>query len=61
MNYISLHHLCTTFIIFRFQKVQAHKKEINLAKTTVIESQAAKRQKLEGGGLLRKVCRPFFL
>ncbi|XP_058772914.1 protein TPX2-like isoform X2 [Vicia villosa] len=42
------------FVGSRFKKVQAHKKEINLANTTVIESQAAKRQKLDGG-LLRKV------
>ncbi|CAL5187575.1 unnamed protein product [Lathyrus oleraceus] len=36
-------------------RFQAHKKEINLANSTMIENQAAKRQKLEGGGLLRKV------
>jgi hypothetical protein len=44
----------TNSIIFRFQKVQAHKKEINLANSTEIESQATKRQKLDGG-LLHKV------
>ncbi|XP_004511630.1 protein TPX2 isoform X2 [Cicer arietinum] len=38
----------------RFQKVLAHKKEINLANSSEIESQAAKRQKLESG-LLCKV------
>ncbi|WJX60380.1 hypothetical protein P8452_45596 [Trifolium repens] len=42
------------FVGSRFQKVQAHKKEINLANSTEIESQATKRQKLDGG-LLRKV------
>ncbi|KAJ1416062.1 TPX2 central domain [Sesbania bispinosa] len=38
----------------RFHKVQAHNKEMNSFTSNGIESQAAKRQKLEGG-LLRKV------
>ncbi|XP_061357794.1 protein TPX2-like [Gastrolobium bilobum] len=38
----------------RFQKLQAHHKEMNLTTYSGTESQAAKRQKLEGG-LLRKV------
>lgn len=49
-----------TSIVLRFQKVQAHNKEINLSNSSGMESQAAKRQKLEGG-LLRKVCKSFFL
>ncbi|CAI8589222.1 unnamed protein product [Vicia faba] len=42
------------FVGSRFQKIQALKKKINVANSTVVESQSAKRQKLEGG-LLRKV------
>ncbi|CAJ2650565.1 unnamed protein product [Trifolium pratense] len=42
------------FVGSRFQKAEAHKKEIYLAKSIEIESQATKRQKLDGG-LSRKV------
>lgn len=54
---IFLYYLFNSYIVLRFQKLLAQNKEGILS--SWVESQAAKRQKLEGG-LLHRVCKLFY-